>query len=165
MTIPTRIALAVLANADRELSGYAIIRATELKSGTLYPILTRLLANGYAEARWETDEEWDGEGRPRRKYYTLTATGRTLAKDHGLGEVAQRHSSGQGRNRALVNRLALRLLREFASNPAAARIADLDAYLPELATLGLSDVDRADLVERIYEACGRASITINQDKS
>lgn len=67
--------LAILANGDE----YAPSIITELKraemivvEGTLYPLLTRLKNAGYLTYRWE--ESLQG---PPRKYYSLTAEGRT----------------------------------------------------------------------------------------
>ena len=56
--------------------GYAISRATELKSGTLYPILIRLAERALLETRWETTEA----GKPPRHMYRLTADGLQLAR-------------------------------------------------------------------------------------
>jgi len=52
--------------------GYDLARETELKSGTLYPILVRLADREMVQACWE-----DGEpaGRPRRHLYRLTSDG------------------------------------------------------------------------------------------
>jgi DNA-binding PadR family transcriptional regulator len=57
--------------------GYDLAIQTELKSGTLYPILVRLADRDIVEACWE-----DGEpsGRPRRHLYRLTAEGLAVAK-------------------------------------------------------------------------------------
>lgn len=74
----TPIVLAILAQADSY--GYAIIkRVRELSAGRmewtdgmLYPVLHRLERLGHVEARWEVAES----GR-RRKYYRITAGGRT----------------------------------------------------------------------------------------
>jgi PadR family transcriptional regulator, regulatory protein PadR len=52
--------------------GYALSRQTELKSGTLYPILIRLADRGLVEARWEEEPV---PGRPRRHLYRLTPDG------------------------------------------------------------------------------------------
>jgi DNA-binding PadR family transcriptional regulator len=52
--------------------GYAIARDTDLKSGTLYPILVRLADRGLMEACWEDDQP---AGRPRRHLYRLTPDG------------------------------------------------------------------------------------------
>lgn len=51
--------------------GYDISRDTELKSGTLYPILMRLAACELLETDWEQA----AEGRPPRHLYRLTTGG------------------------------------------------------------------------------------------
>ena len=56
--------------------GYEISRATELKSGTLYPILMRLAEHALLETRWEATEA----GKPPRHMYRLTASGLQLAR-------------------------------------------------------------------------------------
>jgi PadR family transcriptional regulator len=52
--------------------GYDLARETELKSGTLYPILVRLADREIVQARWEEDEP---SARPRRHLYRLTSDG------------------------------------------------------------------------------------------
>ncbi|MEA5075857.1 MAG: helix-turn-helix transcriptional regulator [Coriobacteriia bacterium] len=74
----TPIVLAILAEGDSY--GYAILqRVRELSGGNLewtdgmlYPVLHRLSRFGLVESRWEVAES----GR-RRKYYRITAEGRT----------------------------------------------------------------------------------------
>ncbi len=69
--------------------GYDLCREAGIKSGTLYPLLMRLEAQGYLAADWQVV---DMPGRPPRHVYRLTAEGRTLAagnpvikpKDAGL---------------------------------------------------------------------------------
>ena len=56
--------------------GYALSRRTGLASGTLYPILRRLLEAGLVEARWASHDEGSG---PRRHLYRVTAEGRAVA--------------------------------------------------------------------------------------
>lgn len=58
--------------------GYEISRSTDLKSGTLYPILMRLADRKLLETSWETVEA----GRPPRHMYRLTADGRQFARQH-----------------------------------------------------------------------------------
>ena len=58
--------------------GYDISRETELKSGTLYPILMRLHDNKLLETKWEPSEE---QGRPPRHMYRLTGEGLKFARD------------------------------------------------------------------------------------
>ena len=58
--------------------GYELSKATELRSGTLYPILMRLSGRGFLDHKWvETPEA----GRPPRHVYRLTAKGVAHAKE------------------------------------------------------------------------------------
>jgi PadR family transcriptional regulator, regulatory protein PadR len=52
--------------------GYALAKETQLKSGSLYPILIRLADRGLVEAQWQDEPQ---PGRPRRHLYRLTAGG------------------------------------------------------------------------------------------
>ena len=56
--------------------GFDVMDATGLPSGTIYPALRRLEAQGYVASRWEPDESARRANRPRRRYYELTKTGR-----------------------------------------------------------------------------------------
>ena len=58
--------------------GYDLSKQTGLKSGTLYPILMRLEAQGLLETRWADAEV---PGRPRRHLYRLTAYGLVAAHE------------------------------------------------------------------------------------
>lgn len=69
--------------------GYELCRRAEIKSGTLYPLLMRLAAQGYLEAEWQAPLE---AGRPARHAYRLTAAGRQLARDHP--PIASRRPAG-----------------------------------------------------------------------
>ncbi len=76
------IVLAILAEGDSY--GYAILKRVrdssggniEWTDGMLYPVLHRLERLGHIRARWEVAEN----GR-RRKYYRLTASGRTQLEE------------------------------------------------------------------------------------
>jgi DNA-binding PadR family transcriptional regulator len=69
----TQAILATLLGATAEWHhGYDLSKATGLKSGTLYPILIRLEAQGWLEARWEEALQ---PGRPQRHLYRLTGLG------------------------------------------------------------------------------------------
>jgi PadR family transcriptional regulator, regulatory protein PadR len=78
----TPIVLAILAEEDSY--GYAILKRVreasggklEWTDGMLYPVLHRLERLGYAKAKWGLAEN----GR-KRKYYTITAQGRTQLAD------------------------------------------------------------------------------------
>jgi PadR family transcriptional regulator PadR len=56
--------------------GFDIMSATELPSGTVYPALRRLEAQGFVASDWEDDQRARDANRPRRRYYTLTRSGR-----------------------------------------------------------------------------------------
>lgn len=79
----------------------------------------------------------------------------------------QRRRDGEYRLREYdpdtIHRHAVELLTAFAKDPQAAQIADLDMYLPRISDLARDDRDRDDLIDAIYEACGRAVITIPKD--
>ncbi|MEJ2204592.1 MAG: PadR family transcriptional regulator [Gemmatimonadota bacterium] len=60
---------------DGSTYGLEIVRDTELPSGTIYPTLGRMRRNGLVRTRWEDQRTAEREGRPRRRYYELTAEG------------------------------------------------------------------------------------------
>jgi PadR family transcriptional regulator PadR len=72
-----RVLAAFLAAPGDEHYGLALVRATGLLSGTLYPILDRLVGDGWLSARWETDDATKG---PRRRFYRITPLGREQAE-------------------------------------------------------------------------------------
>ena len=65
--------VAVLAGNDDWRHGYDLMAQAEVKSGTLYPLLMRLEAQGLLEARWVESPQ---AGRPPRHVYRLTGAGR-----------------------------------------------------------------------------------------
>ncbi len=93
MTVGVARLLAVLVGEPSEWRyGLDLMRATGQPSGALYPMLTRLLAAGWLEARWEGIDPV-AEGRPARRYYRLTPDGLALARTE-LAELAARLSPG-----------------------------------------------------------------------
>ena len=61
--------------ASGQQFGFDIIDATGLTSGTVYPTLERLESQGYLRSKWENAADAHREGRPARRYFTLTAAG------------------------------------------------------------------------------------------
>jgi DNA-binding PadR family transcriptional regulator len=60
--------------------GFGVMEVTGLPSGTVYPAMRRLERESLIRSKWEKQSIADEEQRPPRKYYTLTAAGRsTLA--------------------------------------------------------------------------------------
>ena len=55
--------------------GLDVMDRTGLPSGTVYPTLGRLEKRGFVTGRWEDEGAARAEGRPRRRYYRLTAAG------------------------------------------------------------------------------------------
>jgi DNA-binding PadR family transcriptional regulator len=78
LSFQTRVLLsALLERPSQWRYGYDLSRETELKAGTLYPILMRLGDAGWLETRWE---ESSAPGRPPRHMYRLTPDGRSEAR-------------------------------------------------------------------------------------
>jgi DNA-binding PadR family transcriptional regulator len=76
-------------DSNEEHSGAELSKALAIGSGTLYPLLLRLEKNGWMESRWE-DLDPSEAGRPRRRYYRLTAMGEreaTLEFNRLLGSI------------------------------------------------------------------------------
>ncbi|WP_046500768.1 PadR family transcriptional regulator [Streptomyces odonnellii] len=88
LTKPTIGVLEVLlaATDDNPAWGLSICRDADLGTGTVYPILDRLAERGWIHSRDETEPH---PGRPARRYYELTGTGRKLASE-ALAVRAQR---------------------------------------------------------------------------
>ncbi len=63
------------------LYGFDIMEHTSLPSGTVFPTLARVEKRGLVRARWENEKVARGEGRPRRRYYELTAQGETALSE------------------------------------------------------------------------------------
>ena len=80
MTLPTQLVLRALLNdPGQEKYGLQICNSAGLPSGTIHPILARFEGLGWLESRWE-DASPQEEGRPRRRYYRLTADGAERAR-------------------------------------------------------------------------------------
>jgi PadR family transcriptional regulator, regulatory protein PadR len=86
--------LTLMAEAGETWShGYELCRQAGIKSGTLYPLLIRLEAQGYLEAEWQAPVE---PGRPPRHAYRLTVAGKRLAHDVGAPPLQARPSTLSG---------------------------------------------------------------------
>jgi DNA-binding PadR family transcriptional regulator len=68
--------LLLQAVAQGHAYGFDLMEVAALPSGTVYPLLRRLEARGLVSSRWEDQEESAVDGRPRRRYYQVTAAGR-----------------------------------------------------------------------------------------
>jgi PadR family transcriptional regulator, regulatory protein PadR len=83
--------------------GYLLARQTDLRSGTLYPILIRLAERGLVEACWE-----DGQpaGRPRRHLYRLSSDGLAVARTALAEQAPQKQPRPAATGRAGGRRMA-----------------------------------------------------------
>jgi PadR family transcriptional regulator PadR len=80
--------------------GYALMQATALGAGTVYPILARLAGTDLLETRWEDPER---SGRAPRHLYRLSASGLAAARE-ARAELARREAVREGRWRAARGR-------------------------------------------------------------
>jgi DNA-binding PadR family transcriptional regulator len=97
MTQTTQAVLrALLERPSDQMYGLEICAKAELPSGTIHPILARLEKLGWLESSWEEIDP-HAQGRPRRRYYKLSADGAERARN--------------ALDRATESRAALRRLR------------------------------------------------------
>jgi PadR family transcriptional regulator PadR len=62
-----------------DLHGWAIMKATKRSGPTVYGVLDRLEDSGWISGWWE--DENSEPGKPRRRFYSLTPTGVTGARE------------------------------------------------------------------------------------
>jgi DNA-binding PadR family transcriptional regulator len=72
-----RVLGAFLADPTAPRYGYDLMKAAQLPSGTLYPLLARLEHQELVASAWETPQQ---EGQRPRKYYQLTGEGVRIAR-------------------------------------------------------------------------------------
>jgi PadR family transcriptional regulator len=78
-----QVAMALLDDPTGQHWGYELSKQTGVRSGVLYPMLTRMLDEGWLTNGWE-DPTTIREKRPPRRYYELTDDGRLA-----LGAILQ----------------------------------------------------------------------------
>lgn len=94
-----QVAMALLDDPAGKHWGYELSKQSGVRSGVLYPMLTRMLHEGWVTDGWE-DPNTIEEKRPPRRYYELTDAGRLA-----LGAVL-RATENDARFRGLNWRLA-----------------------------------------------------------
>lgn len=98
MTTPRLLALrAFLDDPGQERYGLELAQEAGLEPGTVYPILVAFETAGWLSSR---EEEIDAhvEGRPRRRYYRLTADGVTAGRE-AIAAAGRRRSARSGAKR------------------------------------------------------------------
>ncbi|MDP9829526.1 PadR family transcriptional regulator [Kineosporia succinea] len=71
----TAVALVMMEQPGGRYWAYDLARRAHVSLAALYPMLTRMLDEGWVEDHWQPDVE--GRGRPARRMYTLTEQGRS----------------------------------------------------------------------------------------
>ncbi len=94
-----QVAQVLMEDATGRHWGYDLSRRAGVRSGVLYPILHRMLDEGWLEDGWEDPAQIGGK-RPARRYYELTDEGRME-----LGALLHAARS-DARFRALLGRFA-----------------------------------------------------------
>jgi len=79
--------------------GFDIMDATNLPSGTVYPILRRLERESLVTSEWEAEGVAQSEQRPPRRYYALTGEGQkafeqTAERYRAAGAIEPRAGRG-----------------------------------------------------------------------
>lgn len=69
-----QVAMAMMADPEARHWGYSLGKDSGVRSGVLYPMLRRMLDDGWVDDGWESAEE--ACKRPPRRYYVLTEKGR-----------------------------------------------------------------------------------------
>ncbi len=69
-----QVAIALLGDPTGKHWGYELSKQAGVRSGVMYPMLTRMLDEGWLTDGWE-DEATTGGKRPPRRYYELTDEG------------------------------------------------------------------------------------------
>ncbi len=79
-----RVAVALMEQPDARHWGYDLTKRAGMRSGVLYPVLHRMLDEGWLSDGWEETAPSVGRARPPRRYYELTDEGR-----RALGALAE----------------------------------------------------------------------------
>lgn len=96
LTLQVQLTLrAMLDEPGRELYGLELVDATGLPPGTIYPIMARLEGAGWVSSRWEEIGQ-EAKGRPRRRYYRLSADGIARARAAVVASDARRRARTRG---------------------------------------------------------------------
>jgi PadR family transcriptional regulator, regulatory protein PadR len=96
LTLQVQLVLrGLLDGLDRELYGLELVEATGLPPGTIYPIMARLESAGWVSSRWEETSQ-EPKGRPRRRYYRLTADGIAQTRAALASSDARRQARARG---------------------------------------------------------------------
>lgn len=71
-----QVALVLMADANGRHWGYELSKHSGVRSGVMYPILQRMLDEGWLDDGWEEQAQVGRAKRPPRRYYELTDEGK-----------------------------------------------------------------------------------------
>lgn len=71
-----QVALALMADVGGRHWGYELSKQSGVRSGVMYPILQRMLDEGWLDDGWEDQSQVGRAKRPPRRYYELTDAGK-----------------------------------------------------------------------------------------
>ncbi len=71
-----QVALVLMADASGQHWGYDLSKRSGVRSGVMYPILQRMLDEGWLDDGWEDRVQVGRAKRPPRRYYELTDEGK-----------------------------------------------------------------------------------------
>lgn len=87
-----RVAVVLLADPDGRHWGYGVATTSGDLPGSVYPVLSRMESAGWLTEGWE--EPGSVTDRPRRRYYVLTAEGRSALGELLRGARGDRRFAG-----------------------------------------------------------------------
>jgi PadR family transcriptional regulator PadR len=71
-----QVALALMAEPGARHWGYELTKQSGVRSGVMYPLLQRMLDEGWLDDGWEDQGQVGRAKRPPRRYYKLTDVGK-----------------------------------------------------------------------------------------
>jgi PadR family transcriptional regulator PadR len=71
-----QVAAALMSDASGQHWGYELSKSSGVRSGVMYPVLQRMLDEGWLADGWEDQANAGKSKRPPRRYYELTDEGR-----------------------------------------------------------------------------------------
>jgi PadR family transcriptional regulator PadR len=96
----TQVAITMMEDPTKTFYGYELAIDSDVRAGSLYPILTRMLERGWVTDGWEDKAAANAEKRPPRRHYRLTGEGRAA-----LAEVVAAARTEMEKKRSIFDRL------------------------------------------------------------
>ena len=72
-----QVSVALMSDVTGRHWGYELSKRSGVRSGVMYPILQRMLDEGWLTDGWEDQEQVGRAKRPPRRYYEVTDAGKT----------------------------------------------------------------------------------------